>query len=191
MSRGNNGGGLLVLGLAALFILSRKKETKDVIKKTLEKVSDTGAKINNSSYLEELHPVARKKFEKFLNEIIAYTGFSPIITSGYRSFEKQAQLKRENAKNAAPGTSKHNFGLAIDINLLKNGRLIRKSSPKKEWLDSGVISIANRNGLNWGGEFKNYYDPVHFEVDFPTSKLLELKKKQGLPGNKLQIPGLT
>ena len=33
-------------------------------------------------------------------------------------------------------------------------------------------------GLFWGGDFKNYHDPVHFEMDKDGNKLFAQAKKQ-------------
>ncbi len=109
------------------------------------------------------------KFEAFIEDVEAKTEWRVLIVSGYRSAESQAILKKINPKNAAAGQSKHNFGKAIDMCVFKPSRFgatwLRKSSTKKAWENSQVTNIAQAHKLNWGGDFKNYHDPVHFEID--------------------------
>lgn len=108
-------------------------------------------------------------FSAFVNAVESETDWHVVITSGYRTEEEQAVLNEKDARNADAGQSKHNFGKAIDVNLYKNKGLtstwLMKSSPKKRWEDSGILKLAEKNRLKWGGNFKNYYDPVHFEVE--------------------------
>jgi LAS superfamily LD-carboxypeptidase LdcB len=105
----------------------------------------------------------------FIKDIEIQTDWKVLIVSGYRDEKKQAILKRMNPKNASPGKSKHNFGKAIDISVFKGTgffpRWLVKSSSKKAWEDSKIPIIAQMYKLQWGGNFKNYHDPVHFEVD--------------------------
>ena len=108
-------------------------------------------------------------FNAFIHDIEKETDWKILITSGYRTVEEQKILKKRDARNARAGQSKHNFGKAIDINLYQStwitGKWVLKSSSKKHWEDSGVLKIAKRYNLKWGGDFKLYYDPVHFEIE--------------------------
>lgn len=131
------------------------------------------------AYVEKLHPVAQPYFVRFINEA-EKTGWTVIITSGYRDYAKQVQLKAQNSKNASPGRSWHNYGMAIDINLSKGGERLRMASAKGAWQATGVPKIALDMGMTWGGNFPNYHDPVHFDIS-PI-----LKKKYGLDINKCQ-----
>ena len=108
-------------------------------------------------------------FSNFIKEIEAKTDWKVILVSGYRTEAEQVILKKINAKNANPGKSEHNFAKAIDICLYKRKNVlftkwIVKSTNKTVWENTGVLEIAKKYNLKWGGEFKNYYDPVHFEV---------------------------
>ena len=126
------------------------------------------------SYLEELHQDGERDFRLLIKEIEEETGYKVIITSGYRSFAKQAELDRQNGKNANPGYSYHNYGLAIDINAVKPGTWLRKSTSIELWEASGIPEIIRNNGFRWGGDFKSYYDPVH--IDLPLEKVATLKR---------------
>ena len=107
-------------------------------------------------------------FRKFVNEIENKTDWEVSIISGLRSKEEQIQLKRQNPQNAASDKSRHVMGRAIDINLYKRSGLrriwLKKANSKSEWRRSGVPAIAEKFHLLWGGTYRNYHDPVHFEI---------------------------
>jgi hypothetical protein len=82
----------------------------------------------------------------------------------------------------------HNFGLAIDINVLYKGKWLKKSTSKSDWIESGIVDIAKRVGLKWGGDYINYHDPIHFEFKGLTIKELKvLKEQQQVEGNKVRF----
>jgi len=162
---------VVLVGATAVWILSRKHN--NVVDNLLEKLSD-----ENRKRVMTLHPNARLKFAEFISKV-QEKGYLVVITSGYRDFEKQAQLHRENSNNAKAGYSNHNYGYAIDINILdpKTGdTLLRKASSVADWEKSGIVAIAKKLGLEWGGDFKNYHDPVHFQMprEKTTAQMLAL-----------------
>jgi len=109
------------------------------------------------------------RFEHFLGDIEKESGWKVVIISGLRSREKQIQLKRDNPLNAAVNKSRHVLGRAIDINLYKREGIfttwLKKFSSKASWQKTGVPTIALRYHLLWGGTYRNYHDPVHFEIN--------------------------
>ncbi len=54
--------------------------------------------------------------------------------------------------------------MALDINAQKGTTWLRKASTDNAWLSSGIIDIADRMGLRWGGRFNGYPDRVHFDM---------------------------
>jgi len=118
--------------------------------------------------LNKLHPKYRNKIAEFFSKIEDELGYSPFITSGYRSFKEQQVLHNRNSQNAKAGYSSHNFGFAVDINVKdKNGvNFLKKANTSKKWRDSGVVPIAEKLGLLWGGDgnFGSYHDPIHFYI---------------------------
>jgi uncharacterized protein YcbK (DUF882 family) len=109
------------------------------------------------------------RFEHFVNDVEKESGWKVKIISGLRSRGEQIQLKRDNPRNAPANKSRHVMGRAVDINLYKRVGLstlwLKKSSSKASWRKAGVQSIANRYQLLWGGTYRNYHDPVHFEIN--------------------------
>ncbi|MCE1198817.1 MAG: M15 family metallopeptidase [Marinilabiliales bacterium] len=128
-------------------------------------------KINNWQKLSEIEDVdanSYRVFSKFIDDIEAQTDWSVEIISGLRSKEKQRELLKENAKNASVDKSRHVKGRAIDINLYKNNWLhriwLKKFNSRRDWQNSGVVRISTKYNLLWGGSYRNYHDPVHFEI---------------------------
>lgn len=56
--------------------------------------------------------------------------------------------------------SSHAFGIAIDIFSKKGGQKFIKNY----WSEK-FIHFFKINGFEWGGDYKNFYDPIHFEVN--------------------------
>jgi hypothetical protein len=133
--------------------------------------SESYVKHHNRDMLESIRAINLthfQRFDRFIQEIETTTEWRVHVTSGFRTAEEQAELREEDPRNARSGKSKHNLGRAIDINLYPAQRIwggwLRKSTSKKNWEASGVLQIAQKHGLKWGGNFKTYYDPVHFEI---------------------------
>lgn len=123
-----------------------------------------------SQVVSELHPQAQDKWRVFLSRLEKspnLAGYKLVITSTYRTVQKQTELYATNPKAAKPGTSPHNLGVALDINILPQfvlGDKLTMSTSKAKWIASGVVDIAQSSGFRWGGTFEKY-DPVHFDPD--------------------------
>ena len=155
-------------------------------------------RLNLENFVSVLHPSYQDHFRSFISDFeTANPQYKILITSGYRSFAEQSALKAQNDSNARAGHSTHNYGLAIDINIMQGGTVIaRKDSPDSVWEGLGILQIASKYGLTWGGDsFGNYKDRVHFGLDktFDTNILLNLARKQfgnidsNVKGNKLDF----
>lgn len=118
--------------------------------------------VTNEGYLNRLNASSASAFRKFIKDIETQLGYKVKITDGFRTYEQQQYYKKLDARNASPGHSSHEFGNALDLILTKNGKTINKSTAPAIWNATGVPQLAKKHGLNWGGNFPNYYDPVHF-----------------------------
>ena len=135
-------------------------------------VYDLRVRFINRSELKDLASVNEEyagRFERFVEEIERETEWKVKIISGLRTKEEQIQLKRDNPANAGVSKSRHVLGRAIDINLYQrvgiNTVVLKKFSSKASWKKTGVAEIAKRHKLLWGGTYRNYHDPVHFEIN--------------------------
>jgi len=164
-------------GFLLLLILGRKP-----IKKIYTNLS-------NDEYIDNLNPRYKELFRRFIKAIEA-KGFAVQINSGYRTFKRQSELYKEDPRNAKSGYSKHNYGLALDLQVSKGGYSYGKNTPAGAWIKTGIPALAESLGLFWGANFKNYSDAVHFEVkNIDTSKLLAQAYKQFKTTNPDLIKG--
>jgi LAS superfamily LD-carboxypeptidase LdcB len=91
---------------------------------------------------------------------LARRGLRAVVTSGYRSLAKQARLyeayRRGGPLAARPGSSAHNYGLAVDIAF--PGRAKDDSAYKL------MHRIAGTFGLQPLGFVQRRQDPYHVEL---------------------------
>jgi len=183
--------GLGIVVSGTLIFIHRK-----AIQSSIVEVVNYAFSKEQEAFLKELHPKYQNLFRKFIAEIEKNTNYKVLITSGFRSFAKQAQLHLENSSNAAAGKSLHNFGLAIDINLVskKDGSMLMKASSDESWKKSGVLDIAKKLGLEWGGggKFGSYDDRVHFQVPLSGTKLYadaikQFGSEKNVIGNQVKL----
>lgn len=100
------------------------------------------------------------------------------ISSGFRSNEEQAWIYGKgrptyvwNGKkygtvgsivsNAKPGTSVHNYGLAIDYFLVSDDGLNSLWTVNEKWKRVGAI--AKSMGFEWGGDWTSFRDYPHLQ----------------------------
>lgn len=142
-----------------------------------------------------LHPSIREEVTQIIEECDkSLTGKAKIrITDGYRTIEEQNLLYAKGrtatgkkVTNAKGGQSIHNYGFAVDICLIIDGKEASWDT-KKDWDNDKVadwyecVKIFAKHGYEWGGNWKSFKDMPHFEKRNHTwQKLSKLKKdKQG------------
>lgn len=98
----------------------------------------------------------------FINEC-EQSGFQLRITQGLRTIEEQNELyaqgrtkKGKIVTNAKGGYSYHNYGLAFDVVVMKEGK------PVWERLNAKIVEIAKKYNFEWGGDWKKP-DYPHFQ----------------------------
>ena len=99
------------------------------------------------------------------------------VVSALRTWAEQdelyAQGRTKSGKivtNARAGQSLHNFGLAIDVVEIKNGKALWKNP---NW--NKIAALGKSIGFAWGGNFKTIKDKPHFEKRFGRS-LVQLRQ---------------
>jgi len=161
-----------------------------------------------------LHPKLVKEANLIYSEIVAALKGKAVCRFAYtiRTFEEQAALYAQgrtrlfdnNGKKlgivtkANAGRSMHNYGLAVDIVLLKdtNGDGIFETASwednidfdkdgKADWME--VVAIFKKYGWTWGGDWTSFKDKPHFEKTFgyTTQTLLnKYNNKEFIAGTK-------
>ena len=127
--------------------------------------------------IEKLHPSVKDELKKIIEECDkALTGRAKVrITQGLRTFAEQdglyAQGRTKPGKkvtNAKGGQSIHNYGFAVDICLIIDGKTASWDTTKDwdgdkqaDWME--VVVIFKKNGWNWGGDWRTLKDMPHFD----------------------------
>ncbi|HRE77117.1 MAG TPA: M15 family metallopeptidase [Flavobacterium sp.] len=124
-----------------------------------------------------LHPSVRDEVSKIIcdcNNLL--TGKAKLrISQGLRTFKEQDDLyalgrtiKGKKVTNAKGGQSVHNYGFAVDIVLIIDGKTASwdvakdwDDDKKADWME--CVEIFKNNGWAWGGDWKNFKDLPHFE----------------------------
>ncbi|MGP4067189.1 M15 family metallopeptidase [Halobacillus sp. B29] len=125
---------------------------------------------------EELHP----RVEEYKEELVALAaeqGIEIVITDGHRSVKSQNELyargrseEGQVVTHAKGGESYHNYGLAIDFALKTDNGVVwdmerdGNGNGKSDWME--VVAIAKDLGFEWGGDWSNFKDYPHLQMDF-------------------------
>lgn len=138
-----------------------------------------------------LHPSLLEEASKIYDEICkkltgpAYCRFTHTL----RTFQEQTDLYNKGrikpgqvVTNAKAGESYHNYGLAIDITIIFNGKAVWSRGEDfdgdkiPDWME--VVSVFKKYGWEWGGDFKTFKDYPHFQktFGFTTKQLNALPK---------------
>lgn len=122
----------------------------------------------SSLTIATLLPKARVKMTLFYGAANAYLkplGLEARFISGTRSYAEQEALyaqgrttKGSKVTNAKPGYSLHNFGIAVDLGLFKNGKYLPESPHYAK-----LGPIGESCGLDWGGKWTTP-DRPHYQL---------------------------
>lgn len=139
--------------------------------------------------LGSLNKRALAKFEPFLTEaeeLMATQGVKVEVISGLRSWAAQAALYASGrtkpgkiVTKARPGSSWHNYGLAIDLGLFQAGNGLYLDEGKPALADvfyQQIGKVAAKHGIEWAGNWKSFTETPHFQVTFGKT-LSELRAK--------------
>lgn len=180
---------ILLLGAASLgaYELYKPGTISNIITSVATAAENAAAPLlsdEQEAFIVNLNPSAQDKFRALIAAIEA-TGWDVIITSGFRTL---------NLMGYANGDY-HNFGLALDVNLVKGTNWLRSTSSKADWEASGAPALAKSLGFRWGGDFVSTgFDPVHFDLGnttpgnpLTTANLHALAQALNIQGNELPI----
>ena len=147
------------------------------IKENPESMDPVEYEVNTETLPTELHPSVAEKVE-ILKEKTAEKEITIRITDDFRTFEEQDKLYDKGRRtpgqvvtHSEGGESYHNFGLAVDFALqLENGNVIwdieydGNGNGQSDWFE--VAEIAKELGFQWGGDWRNFKDYPHLQMDF-------------------------
>ena len=141
--------------------------------------------------IAKLHPSVVAEVTKIVNECNSnLTGRAQLrISQGLRTVSEQNELYAQGrtkagkkVTNAKGGQSIHNYGLAVDIVLIIDGKTASWDTAK-DWDNDKVadwyecVKIFAKYGWDWGGNWKTFKDLPHFEKKGHTWRNLSTKAK--------------
>lgn len=144
--------------------------------------------------IAKLHPSVREEVTKIIIECNkSLAGKAQVrITQGLRTFQEQNNLYAlgrtkpgKKVTHAKPGQSIHNYGLAVDICLIIEGKTASWDTAK-DWDNDTIadwyecVKIFAKQGWEWGGNWKTFKDLPHFE----KKGFSNWRKLQKLPFDK-------
>ncbi|WP_373288878.1 M15 family metallopeptidase [Paenibacillus nasutitermitis] len=139
----------------------------------------------------EMHPVVAAK-QADLVAAAAKKGIVILITDGLRTHSEQDALYRQGRGDSGQvvttvkgGGSYHNYGLAIDFALRTSDNDViwdleydGNGNGKSDWME--VVAIAKKLGFTWGGDWEDFPDYPHLQMDFGYS-IHQLKRGERPP----------
>lgn len=144
--------------------------------------------------INQLHPSVRDEVTKIIEQCDkVLTGRAKVrIAQGMRTFAEQDALyaqgrtvKGNKVTNAKGGQSIHNYGFAVDIVLIIDGKTASWDTVKdwdgdkiSDWKE--VVKVFKEHGWNWGGDWTSFKDLPHFD----KKGLSDWKKLQNLKKDK-------
>lgn len=176
----------ILLFLISFFILAAAWKLYELIDVDLPLPPKT-----NVPPVTELHPAVFAGQQELIAQT-AKIGITILITDGFRSSEEQDALYAQGRTTDGPivtqvrgGNSYHNYGLAIDFAIrTKKGEVLwdmeydGNGNSKADWME--VVGIAKKLGFSWGGDWDNFPDYPHLQMDFGYS-IRELKRGERPP----------
>lgn len=101
-------------------------------------------------------------------EFMKVAGPTCKLLSGTRTYAEQDALynQRPVVTRARGGSSNHNFGIAWDVGIFKDGHYFTGATHAEEAAyDTLAVNIkAHVSGLEWGGDWKSIVDKPHYQL---------------------------
>ncbi|KCZ93251.1 M15 family metallopeptidase [Hyphomonas johnsonii] len=131
-----------------------------------------------------LHIRAQHFARTFLSNAAAFP-FTVRIISGTRTYAEQDDLYARGrwgragpkVTNAKGGQSNHNFGIAWDVALFEGGRYMDGSATHDAQAYRDLAGHALVDGLEWGGAWRTYRDPPHYQVASPYNRISDIRDR--------------
>jgi peptidoglycan L-alanyl-D-glutamate endopeptidase CwlK len=137
--------------------------------------------------IAKLHPMVRQEMKTIIDECNkVLTGRSQVrVAQGLRTFAEQDALYNQRPKvtNAKGGQSIHNYGFAVDIVLIIDGKTASWDTHKdwdwdkiSDWDE--CVKIFAKHGWSWGGNWTSFKDMPHFDkIGFNNWRTLITKQR--------------
>jgi hypothetical protein len=150
--------------------------------------------------LQLLHPAVKVEFQKFITTCEDALNITIRIVQGLRTFPEQQAIYNQGrttpgkvATNSKPGQSYHNFGMAVDLGILSNGKI--------DWdFDYNRLQLFMPASMTWGADWdhdgvtkahgdtdEHFVDGDHYEITLGHNwrdLLAKYNRGEFIPGTK-------
>ena len=142
----------------------------ETMQKLLDRIKELRAVLATLSFQRpnRLTGLVRRKADEVIAEMHTF-GYSVMVYQGFRSFAEQDALYAQGrtkpgqiVTNAKGGYSLHNYGCAVDLVFIDNGR--PSWDEKYPWHILG--QIGKKHGFEWGGDWPSFPDRPHLQITF-------------------------
>lgn len=109
----------------------------------------------------ELDPSLQRPVMNFINDAEKKLGLHLRVAQGFRTIAQQDALYAQGITPAKGGESAHNYGLAVDVLPIENGKILADV----DW--QAIGQLGKDHGFKWGGDWKGKKkDLDHFQMGF-------------------------
>lgn len=163
--------------------MEQKKQDNPILNQP-PKLEETDLSIldeRSAKNVATLHSKVQQLFRNWIAEcqvLAKASGYEYKAISGNRTWEEQAKIYAQGrtapgkvVTNARPGYSNHNYGIAVDMGVFKDGKYLDELKPTEaESFHKKAAIVAEKYNIEWGGNWKTFKDYPHFE--YKTGKTL-------------------
>lgn len=185
----------IVLFIVGIIAFRKRDKLKSLVMKSINYIKEKTWDIVSDKRISSLHPLVIGKAKEFIIRAEKELGIKLRVVSAFRSWAEQTALynrpfdgkdndhdgkideANEKVTNAKAGSSYHNFGLAIDVVEIKNGKALWNNP---NW--SKIAKLGKSIGFEWGGDWRSFKDKPHFQFTF--SKTLAQLRDLYRSGNR-------
>ena len=177
--------GIAVIIISLIVVLAigykKRKRIKELAMNTINWIKEKTWDIHTNRRIETLHPDIKSKVKEFIIRAEKELGIKLRVTAALRTWAEQSTLYKQGrttagkiVTSAKAGQSYHNYGLAIDVVEIKNGKALWNNPNWKK-----IGQLGESIGFTWGGRWtRGKNDKPHFQMTFGKhhSQLAQLYK---------------
>tara|TARA_R110000782_G_scaffold237188_1_gene323308 strand:+ start:20324 stop:20953 length:630 start_codon:yes stop_codon:yes gene_type:complete len=170
---------VIIVLITAIVLFKKKNTVSQLVTKGINYLKEKSWDIVSDQRISTLHPLVIGKAKEFIIRAEKELGIKLRVVSALRSWAEQTALFNqpfdgkdndrdgkideadEKVTNAKAGSSYHNFGLALDVVEIKNGKALWTNP---NW--SKIAVLGKSIGFEWGGDWKSFKDKPHFQYTF-------------------------
>lgn len=182
---------VILLFITGIIVFRKRENLKTLVMESINFIKEKTWDIVSDKRISTLHPLIIGKAKEFIIRAEKELGIKLRVVSALRTWAEQTILYAKGrtmpgkkVTNAKAGQSYHNFGLALDVVEIKNGKALWNNP---NW--SKIAELGKSIGFEWGGDWKSFKDKPHFQLTFgnPLAHLRDLYQSGNRTGEYVNI----